>query len=93
MEEGALENIQNASCWWLGSRALNAHRGLIEELCDSDGARYAVGALCYFEYARCSDGVDHRAEELVVEVRRECSVAFCHVVVGMLVFAPPLAKL
>ena len=51
VEEGICDNIQNTNCWWLGSRALDVHLGLIEELCDGDGARCAVGALCHFEYA------------------------------------------
>ena len=93
VEGGVCDNIRNTNCWWLGSRALDMHLGLIEELSDGDCASCAVGALCQFEYARCSDGVDHRTEELVVEVLRECSVAFLHVVVSVLVIAPPSAKL
>ena len=51
VEEGICDNIRNTNCWWLGSRALDAHLGLNEELCDGNGARCAVGALCHFQYA------------------------------------------
>ena len=51
MEEGVCNNIRNTICWWLGSRALDVHFGLIEELCNGDGARWAEGALCHFDTA------------------------------------------
>ena len=51
VEEGICDNIRNTNCWWLGSRALDVHLVLIEELCDGDNARCAVGTLRHFEYA------------------------------------------
>ena len=78
---------------WFECRALDVHLGQVKELCDGNCAKCAVGALRHLEDACCSDGVDHRAEELVVDVGRERRGAHGQGVVSVVLFALPLAEL